>query len=162
SSYSVSPSWFTNRSWEERTFGTWAVEPSTFPGWTWNSKIFTSANAMPVFCSFTQTSRSFPCFIALETRSYAASNLPSLRACKYRRTVSSGESGDGPATAARTTTRSASAPSTHGDQRARGMEAPYHRPPAGRKLAWKAIHGLAHKRGVADDVLRRSPALADG
>src|SRR5437879_10892349 len=22
-------------------FGTWAVEPSTFPGWTWNSKIFT-------------------------------------------------------------------------------------------------------------------------
>ena len=30
------------------------------------------------------------------------------------------------------------------------------------KLAWKAIHGLAHKRGVADDILRRSPALADG
>jgi len=30
------------------------------------------------------------------------------------------------------------------------------------KLAWKAIHGLANKRGVADDMLRRSPALADG
>src|SRR5438094_7721833 len=30
------------------------------------------------------------------------------------------------------------------------------------KLAWKAIHGLAHKRGVADDILRRSTALADG
>src|SRR5207253_5961483 len=30
------------------------------------------------------------------------------------------------------------------------------------KLAWKAIHGLARKRGVADDILRRSTALADG
>jgi len=26
----------------------------------------------------------------------------------------------------------------------------------------EAIHGLAHKRGVADDILRRSTALADG
>src|SRR5438132_10724435 len=215
----------------------------------WHMYDYPSANAMPIFCSFAQTSRSFPCFIALETRSYAASNLPSWRACKYRRTVSSGESGDGPATAARTTTRSASAPSAQGDQRARGMQAPYHRPPAGRKpasilhrrapffrrtphslarripailclrrwhvtccpacgmdenagnlirtlrqklsmaqeevgdeiavtvstvnrwenahaepskLAWKAIHRLAHKRGVADDILRRSTALADG
>ena len=30
------------------------------------------------------------------------------------------------------------------------------------KLAWKAIHDLAHKRGLTDDVLRRSGALVDG
>src|SRR6266516_1618855 len=30
------------------------------------------------------------------------------------------------------------------------------------KLAWKAIHDLAHKRGVAEDIVRRSHAHADG
>ena len=30
------------------------------------------------------------------------------------------------------------------------------------KLAWKAISDLARKRGVADDILRRSSVLADG
>src|SRR5205809_730731 len=30
------------------------------------------------------------------------------------------------------------------------------------KLAWKAIHGLAHKRGVPEDIVRRSHAHADG
>jgi DNA-binding transcriptional regulator YiaG len=30
------------------------------------------------------------------------------------------------------------------------------------KLAWKAIQDLARKRGVNDDVLRRSGVLADG
>ncbi len=29
------------------------------------------------------------------------------------------------------------------------------------KLAWKAIYDLARKRGVSDDVLRRSGALAE-
>ena len=29
------------------------------------------------------------------------------------------------------------------------------------KLAWKAIHDLARKRGLAEDILRRSSALAD-
>jgi DNA-binding transcriptional regulator YiaG len=28
------------------------------------------------------------------------------------------------------------------------------------KLAWKAIHDLARKRGLTDDILRRSGALA--
>jgi putative transcriptional regulator len=30
------------------------------------------------------------------------------------------------------------------------------------KLAWKAIYDLAQKRGLADDILRRSGVLADG
>ena len=30
------------------------------------------------------------------------------------------------------------------------------------KLAWKAIDDLARKRGLAEDILRRSGALADG
>ena len=29
------------------------------------------------------------------------------------------------------------------------------------KLAWKAIHDLARKRGVTDDVVRRSGVLAE-
>ena len=29
------------------------------------------------------------------------------------------------------------------------------------KLAWKAIHDLARKRGVTDDILRRAPMMAD-
>jgi DNA-binding transcriptional regulator YiaG len=30
------------------------------------------------------------------------------------------------------------------------------------KLAWKAIHDLARKRGLTEDVLRRAGALVDG
>ena len=29
------------------------------------------------------------------------------------------------------------------------------------KLAWKAIHDLARKRGVTDDILRRSPMMVE-
>ena len=29
------------------------------------------------------------------------------------------------------------------------------------KLAWKAIHDLAHKRGVSEEIIGRSSALAD-
>jgi len=30
------------------------------------------------------------------------------------------------------------------------------------KLAWKAIHDLARKRGLTDDILRRASSLSDG